>query len=77
MSDVTVNQVIVIPSHVSRHMIATQTISCIQALAGVCRDRSFGGLGDVAVTPMDLARRVFLTADTGDASAPSVVAITF
>ena len=52
-------------------------ISQIQALAGVCRDRSFGGLGEVAVAPIDFARRVFLTADTGDASTPSVLTITF
>ena len=52
-------------------------ISCFQTLAGVCRDRSFGGLGDVAVAPKDFARRLFLTADTGDARAPSVLAITF
>ena len=47
------------------------------ASAGVCRVLVLGGLGDVAVAPKDLARRVFFTADTGDANTPSVVAITF
>ena len=54
-----------------------KNISFCYALAGVCRDRSFGGLGDVAVAPRDLARRVFLTADTGDASAASASATIF
>ena len=42
-------------------------------LAGVCRLLVFGGLGGVALAPSDLARRVFFTAVTGDAIAPSAL----
>lgn len=42
--------------------------------AGVCLLRVFGGLGGVALAPNDLARRVLLTAVTGEAMASSVLA---